>query len=229
PITLGIGINTITIVAKDSQQTQVARAVTVVRQAASSAPPVASPEINITAPAASGTYTTASASVVVSGTASDASGITRVTWANSRGGSGSASGSTNWSTGPIPLETGVSTITIVASAQSGASVSKTLDVSYAAAGSGNSTAPPSLTVLSPALTSVSTSASTLSVNGTARDSGGIVSVTWTNSSGGSGTANGTRTWSIPAIPLLVGTNTITLRATNVAGIMAWRSLVVTRR
>ncbi|MDQ2947173.1 MAG: matrixin family metalloprotease, partial [Acidobacteriota bacterium] len=168
PITLGIGINTITIVARDSQQTQVARTLTVVRQAASSAPPVASPQINITAPAASGTYTAASASVVVSGTASDASGITRVTWTNSRGGGGSASGSTNWNTGPIPLETGGSTITIVALAQSGANVSKALEVSYAGPASGTSTAPPSLTVLSPALTSVSTSASTLSVNGTAR-------------------------------------------------------------
>lgn len=228
PVTLSVGINTITLLAKDSQ-TQVARTLTIVRQAAASPTPNAAslPQIIITAPAASGSYTSASAIVSVSGTASDSSGIARVTWSNSAGGAGQVSGTTTWSTGPIPLKTGVSTITITAVAQSGKSTSTTLQVSYTAVAAAG-TAPPSLTVVSPAITTFTTPASSLSMHGTARDIGGLASVTWTNSTGGSGTADGTAAWNIAGIPLLVGTNTITVRATNVAGLTAWRSFVVTR-
>ena len=227
PISLGIGNNTITVVAKDSQQTQAARTLTIVRHAASLASPTL-PQINITAPSASGTYASSNSSVTVAGTASDASGIARVTWSNSRGGGGQATGTTAWSTGPIALQTGESTITITGVAQSGAITTKILQVSYASPVSGSS-APPSLTIVSPSLTTVSTSASSLAMNGTARDSSGIASVTWTNSSGGSGTAIGTSTWSIAGVPLLVGANTITVRAINLAGVVTWRSVVVTRR
>ena len=227
PINLGIGLNTITVVAKDSQQAQVARTLTIVRQAAPLTAPTL-PQIIITAPSATGTYTSSSSSVPVAGTASDASGIARVTWSNSRGGGGQATGTTAWTTGPITLQGGVSTITITGVAQSGATISKTLQVFYASPSS-SSSAPPSLTIVAPSLTSVSTSASSFAMNGTARDGAGIASVTWTNSSGGSGTASGTSAWTISGIPLLLGTNAITVRAANVAGVVAWRSVVVTRR
>lgn len=228
PIALGIGINTITVVAKDSQQTQVARIVTIVRQAAAAPTPALGPQLNITAPTTSGTYGTASASVSISGTASDTSGIVRVVWSNSRGGEGQGNGTTNWSTPPVPLQPGVSIITITAVAQSGASVSKKVQVSYVPPSS-STAGPPSLTLSSPSSTSFSTMATSLSMSGTARDSGGIASVAWTSSTGASGTSNGTAAWSIAAVPLLVGTNTITVRATNFAGLTAWRSVVVTRR
>jgi hypothetical protein len=228
PIALGIGINILTVFAKDSQDTQVARTVTIVRQAATLAPQAPGPQLNITAPALAGIYISSSASVTVSGTASDTSGIVRVNWSNARGGAGQALGTATWSTGPIALQAGLNLITVTAVVQNGAAVSKTLQISYLGSAAG-STSPPTLSVTSPSLTTISTSASSLSVNGTARDSVGIASVTWTNSVGGSGTASGTNNWSIAAIPLLVGTNTITVRAANVAGVTAWRSLVVTRR
>jgi hypothetical protein len=45
--------------------------------------------------------------------------------------------------------------------------------------------------------------------------------------GGSGTASGTTRWSAP-IPLLVGSNTVTIRASDAAGNVGWRSVVVAR-
>jgi hypothetical protein len=45
--------------------------------------------------------------------------------------------------------------------------------------------------------------------------------------GQSGTASGTTSWSAP-IPLLVGSNVVTIRAYDTAGNSGWRSVVVTR-
>ncbi|MGI8742273.1 MAG: matrixin family metalloprotease [Bryobacteraceae bacterium] len=228
PIALSIGINTITITAIDASHTQVFHTIVAVRQAVASGQPISSPQIDITAPAAGGIFSTTVANVSLSGTASAPSGIMRVIWSNSRGGNGQGSGATNWSTGSVSLQTGLSTITVTAIAQNGLSASRTLQVSYVLPG-GAGTSPPSLTIVSPALTTVSTSGSSIAVSGTARDNNGISGVTWTNSTGGSGNASGTSNWSIGAIPLLVGTNTITVRATNVGGVAAWRSIVVTRQ
>jgi hypothetical protein len=92
---------------------------------------------------------------------------------------------------------------------------------------GRDTAPPSLTVLSPGVTIVSTTASTLTFNGTAIDNVGVVSVRWTNSTGDSGTATGTTDWS-STVPLLIGTNVVTVRAYDAAGNSAWRAITVVR-
>lgn len=228
PISLSVGINTITITAKDASQTQTIHTVVIVRQAVSLGQPVASPQIDISSPAPGGTFNTTVASVSVSGTASAALGVARVIWSNSRGGSGQASGASNWNTGPIPLQTGENTITVTAIAQNGLTASRTLLVTYGTTPGGTAVSAPSLSIVSPALTSVSTSGSSITVTGTARDNSGVSAVTWTNSTGGSGTATGTVNWSIASIPLLVGTNTITVRATNASGVAAWRSIVVTR-
>jgi hypothetical protein len=57
----------------------------------------------------------------------------------------------------------------------------------------------------------------------------VTSVTWSNSTGSSGNATGAQQWSIPAIPLLVGTNTITVNAYNASGASAWRAVTVVRQ
>jgi hypothetical protein len=72
---------------------------------------------------------------------------------------------------------------------------------------------------------VSTSAAAIAVSGTA--GGDITSVTWSNSTGSSGTAAGTVNWSA-TVPLVTGTNTVTVKAFNGAG-SSWRSLTVVRR
>ncbi len=71
---------------------------------------------------------------------------------------------------------------------------------------------------------VSTSAATIAFSGTATS--GVISVTWSNSTGASGIAIGTQQWNIPAIPLLEGTNTVTVTATNASGATSWRAVTV---
>ena len=87
---------------------------------------------------------------------------------------------------------------------------------------------PSLTILWPASTSVLTYASTISLRGTATDNVGVVQVTWSDSTGASGSAQGTFLWTTPELPLREGANTITIRARDAAGNVGWRSVVITR-
>ena len=88
--------------------------------------------------------------------------------------------------------------------------------------------PPALRILSPASTIVATSASMITVSGAATDNAGVTAVRWTNSTGDSGTASGTTTWSAQ-VPLLVGTNVVIVRAYDAAGHSGWRAITVVRR
>ncbi len=94
-------------------------------------------------------------------------------------------------------------------------------------------APPTLNIVSPATSTTSTSAAALTVSGTASDGVGIASVAWSTNFGQSGKASGTAsgttfTWSA-AIPLITGSNSITIVATDTAGRTAWRSIVAARQ
>lgn len=147
-------------------------------------------------------------------------------WVNSKGGSGVATGTSAW-IAAIPLQDGDNSITVTAVASDATEASQTVVVSYSR-GSGDVTAP-SMTITNPSTTSVATNRAVIVVNGTAQDNVGVVEVSWTNSTGPSGTANGTTNWSTGEIPLLVGDNRITIRAKDAAGNVGWRALVVTRR
>lgn len=72
------------------------------------------PTASITSPTANQTYSTAAVTVNLAGTAGDDVGVTLVTWSNSRGGSGTASGTTSWNANDIPLQSGVNVITVTA-------------------------------------------------------------------------------------------------------------------
>jgi hypothetical protein len=65
------------------------------------------------------TVATSASSIVVSGAAQDNVGVAQVTWSTSTGESGIASGTSNWSTGPISLYVGTTTITINAADAAG--------------------------------------------------------------------------------------------------------------
>jgi hypothetical protein len=91
---------------------------------------------------------------------------------------------------------------------------------------GSDTVPPSVAIVSPGYTIVSTSAVSIAVSGTATDNVAVTSVKWSTSTG-SGTAVGISAWSA-TIPLLMGTNSITVRANDAAGNSSWRSLTVVR-
>ena len=80
----------------------------------------------------------------------------------------------------------------------------------------------------PGFTISSTTASAIVVSGTASDNVGVTAVKWTSSTGEGGVAGGTASWTAN-IPLLVGTNAITVRAYDAAGNSSWRALTVVRR
>src|SRR5262245_9498341 len=72
------------------------------------------PTITITSPTSSATLATSSATLNLGGTAADAVGVTQVSWTNDRGGSGVASGTTNWTVTGITLQSGANVITVTA-------------------------------------------------------------------------------------------------------------------
>src|SRR5262249_9383875 len=76
----------------------------------------------------SGTFNVNSSTVTLTGTASDST--TSVAWSNDRGGSGSASGTTSWSTGAIPLQTGANTITVSVQNSAGDVVAASVVVNF---------------------------------------------------------------------------------------------------
>lgn len=224
-IPVAVGANSVTLTAVDAQQHVATSTVTIVR-----AQPGPATTIQIQQPSLAGAYTTSSSTVVISGSASDPSGIDHVSWMNSRGGAGIATGAASWSTGPVPLAAGQNGITITAYGKTGASAAQSIVVSYAATPAMPSvdTTAPSLTIVSPANAMIQTSAASIVVTGTASDNTGVTSVTWSSSTAGSGACLGTTTWKTPAIPLLIGTNVITIRAADAAGNVAWRTAMVTR-
>jgi hypothetical protein len=86
---------------------------------------------------------------------------------------------------------------------------------------------PGLNIANPSTTTISTSAATRTISGTASDAGGLASVTWVNSLGPTGTATGTTDWSAP-VSLVRGINRITVRATDKAGNYSWRTITIIR-
>ena len=162
------------------------------------------PTVTITSPTSSATYTTTSSTITLSGTASDNSGsVSSVTWSNSKGGSGTASGTTSWTISSISLSSGDNIITVTATDGSGNSGSDTITVTY----NTTTTQPPTVTTGS--ATNVTTSAATL--NGTVNANGvsttawfelGISSGTYggkTSTQGVSGTGNTTVSMNISGL------------------------------
>ena len=77
-------------------------------------------------------------------------------------------------------------------------------------------AAPTLTITSPtSSSSYSTSTNSVTIGGTASDDVAVTQVTWSASTGASGTASGTSTWTA-TIPLQLGTTTLTVTAADAA-------------
>jgi len=227
-IPLTVGFNTITVTATDATGST-SSTVGVTRQTVT--PPPNPLTLTINVPPA----TTTSAAVSLSGTVTGGSGGAIVTWSLSTGASGTASVSgTNWVALSIPLAIGLNSITITAADATG-SVSQVVSTTRTAAPPpvGTDTAGPALTITYPSTTSLATTKASLTFKGTASDPSGVASVTWSTNTGGAGTASGTtpslNTQWTAAIPLLVGFNQVVIRATDTAGNMSWRSVIVTRR
>jgi hypothetical protein len=89
------------------------------------------PTIQITTPTTKAIYTTTNAVISLTGIASDNVAITKVTWANNRGGSGVAIGTTSWSANNILLKGGVNVITVRAHDAANHVITGKLTVNYA--------------------------------------------------------------------------------------------------
>lgn len=186
---------------------------------------------------------TSAPSIALNGTATGGSGAVQVNWSTNQGASGTAQGSATWTIAAIPLNVGANVITVTAqdAQQNSASQSVTVTGQPPSApaeptptnptsnpGTTANTAPPSLTIVSPGMTMVATTATSIVLSGTAQDSSGLTQITWSSSTGASGVASGTSNWTTGSIPLYVGTTTITIYATDTAGNQAWRAITVTR-
>lgn len=220
-VPLNPGTNALVITASDSAGNRATQSFTVTRTA--SATP---PTVRITVPVSSGTYLAPTSTVVLTGTATHPQGISRVSWSTSAGAAGLALGGAFWQTPPLGLAGGTTVVTVTAVAADNSSATASLAVHYASGAP--DTTPPALTILSPAAGTFATTSDRITVSGTAADNTAVAVVQWSTNLGGSGVAVGTNAWSA-AIPLLRGSNTITIRARDAAGNQSWRSLVVTRR
>ena len=213
------GAHTLTAVARDAagnRTTSAAIRVTVLNSDTSA------PAVTITSPTSGSTYTTGASSITLGGTAFDNVGVTQVTWANSRGGGGTATGRASWTASGIVLQLGTNVLTVTASDAAGNTATDTVTVTR------TDTAAPTVTITWPTSgPTYTTSASSITLGGTASDNVGVTQVTWTNSRGGSGTATGTTSWTASGIVLQPDANVLSVTARDAAGNTTTATLTVT--
>jgi|GEM_PF-2439780 len=125
-ITLQEGVNVITVTASDAAGNTGTDILTVTYTLADTINPV----ITITSPTSTTTYATNSTPIALAGTASDNVAVTQVVWANNRGGSGTAAGTTAWTISSVALQPGANSITVTASDAAGNTGIDTLTVTY---------------------------------------------------------------------------------------------------
>jgi hypothetical protein len=167
--------------------------------------------------------------ITLSGTTSDNVGVTQVRWENdTRNLRGVANGLTNWTTS-VPLQSGSNLIYITAVDAAGNEGVDILTVTVSGTGGTSDTTAPTASISTPTTGSTySTTQSTINLTGSAADNRGVAQVRWTNSAGGSGVASGTTSWAMASIPLVAGTNVITVTAYDAAGNRGSDTLTVTR-
>lgn len=211
-IGLSIGQNVITVTATDCFGKTNTDVITVTYTG------IRAPEVEITSPTTSPTYSTAELTLRISGTAAHDAGIRRVSWSNNRGGSGACTGTTTWSA-TVSLFPGQNVIVVMAESTVGTTSTDTLVVTRTS---------PEVTITGPTTNNTyTTNRSPLTITGTALDDVGISSVTWSNDRGGSGKCSGTTSWTATGIPLASGQNIITVTATDASGNTGTDVLVVT--
>src|SRR5216117_3643829 len=88
------------------------------------------PTVAITAPTSNPTFSTSTTPLTLGGTASDNVGVTQVTWTNSAGGSGTATGTTSWTASGIVLQPGTNVLTVTATDAAGNTATDTLTVTF---------------------------------------------------------------------------------------------------
>lgn len=168
------------------------------------------PTVAITSPTNLAAYTTTQATITLAGTANDNTGISSVSWSNDKGGSGTCTGTSSWTTSAIALQNGQNIITITATDSVGLKGTFILTVT-------SNQANPIISITTPtSIPTLAVNKAKVSLSGTSSYSLPITNVTWTSDNGTSGVCTGTTTWSVNNINLTIGINTImvTVNAAN---------------
>lgn len=144
-------------------------------------------------------------------------------WQNNRGGSGSMPAALMWSVAGIPLAGGANIITVTATNIFGSNAVASITMTRAP---GPGEGAPAVVISTPD-TTVDDSITTYAIAGTANQHV-VGTMWWTNSLGGGGTFPAAASWSIPAVPLGMGDNFISVYGTNVYGDSASATVRITR-
>jgi hypothetical protein len=120
-IVLQAGVNVLTVTAHDAAGNVTSDVITVTYSV---------PLITITSPVSTPTYATSASPVALAGTAGGAFAVAIVTWANDRGGAGTATGTTAWTIPAVPLQSGVNVITVTVQDAPGNTNTDTLTITY---------------------------------------------------------------------------------------------------
>ena len=127
-VALSSGANVLTVTARDAAGNLGTDVLTVTY---TPPPDTTLPVATITGPTSAVTFATTTTPLAsLSGTASDNVGVTQVTWANDRGGSGTATGTTSWSVSNVALSTGANVLTVTARDAAGNLGTDVLTVTY---------------------------------------------------------------------------------------------------
>jgi len=215
------GDNIITITAEDSNGNLSTATLTVTATQLD----MTSPVVSITGPRLEKQFTVISPTVALAGAAADNIGVTDLTWANDRGGSGSLQLTQGtWNVPNLALREGPNRITVTAKDSGGSSGSDTTTIYYISP----DFAPPTLTIDFPTVNATyATSFSTINLSGQSGDDRGVAKVEWANDRGGAGTSNSCAPWSINGIILQPGLNIIDVTATDTNGNVSTDTLSVT--
>ena len=209
--------------------------------------PLPNTKIAITSPASGSMFKTSSATVNLSGTASDNLGITQVSWIADTGIVGTAIGTTTWSVTGIALHTGANHITVTARDAANNQASASIDVvstppptnapvtvalpggTGPAVGATKDKVPPTIRFTSPTSDIIFVVyTDVINISGSASDNVAVNQVTWTTDHGSYGTAAGTTSWTVTGIGLSLGSNRIVVTARDAAGNQSSATLVVYR-
>jgi len=203
-ITLSAGSNVITVTAHDATGNIGTDVTTIIFDAIA-------PTCTIVTPATSPIYVATQPYTAMAGTASDNIAVTSVTWVNSLGGFGDATGTDSWTIASIALSAGSNVITVTAHDATGNIGTDVTTIIY------DPTAP-TCTIVTPATSPIYVGSQPYTaMAGTASDNIAVTSVTWVSDQGPSGTASGTDSWTIASIALSAGSNVITVTAHDAAG------------
>ncbi|MBU6400337.1 MAG: hypothetical protein KGS61_08465, partial [Verrucomicrobia bacterium] len=181
------------------------------------------PSVVMDSPTIASTFVTTTGTISLTGSAISMNNPTQVTWTSSTGASGTASGTGNWAINGLALQPGTNTVFVTARDAAG----NTQTLPFTAVYVPTDTTPPVVTITSPTRGPVFASAGTsVDLSGTAVDNVGVTQITWTNNRGGSGAASGTPVWTATGLPIQVGTNVITVTASDAAGNQGSATLAV---